>query len=186
MVLPAWRGLNSGGQFINKLFRKPLPASVHHQLLYAYANPAKFKPGENSDGVVPLHSQLHPVAQKQSGKNVGFNSSHTGILKDEVAINYIIESFQVVKRFYPEAHVRTMQAGGYDVELGDRYNNKEKYVINVLGKYLAALWKGKLVADTPFQRHFIKVSQGKAKASHFSEKTWLKFIKEYPHLLFIE
>ena len=186
MVLPSWRDLDPNGQFIGKLFRKPLPASVHHQLLYTYANPAKFKTKENSDGVVALHSQLHPVAQIQSSKNIGFNSSHTGILNDRVAIDHIIKSFQTVKGFYPDQHIRAMQAGGYDVELGNRYNNKEKYVINVLGKYLAALWKGKLVANTPFQQHFIKVSQGKAKASHFAEKAWLKFIQNYQHLLVIE
>ena len=186
MVLPSWRDLDPGGQFIGKLFRKPLPASVHHQLLYTYANPAKFKTKENSDGVVPLHSQLNLVAQTQSSKNIGFNSTHTGILKDGLAIDHIIKSFKAVKGFYPDSHVRAMQAGGYDVDLGNRYNNKEKYVINVLGKYLAALWKGKLLANTPFQRHFIKVSQGKAKASHFAEKAWLKFIKEYPHLVVIK
>jgi len=183
IVIPAWRDLNPEGNFVRELFRKPLLESTHYELLYAYANPDTLKLGENSDGVVPLSSQLHPVAQLQSDRNIGFNSSHTGILKDKAAIEYIIKSFQSVKGFYPESHVRAMQAGGYDVELGDKYNNSEKYVIKVLGKYLAALWKGKLVADTPFQRHFIEVSKGKAKASHVAEKAWLKFIKEYPSLI---
>jgi hypothetical protein len=44
MVMPSWHDLNPDGQFIRKLFRKPLPASVQHQLLYAYANPDVFKP----------------------------------------------------------------------------------------------------------------------------------------------
>ena len=103
MVLPSWRDLDPGGQFIGKLFRKPLPTSVHHQLLYTYANPAKFKPNENSDGVVPLFSQLHLLAQKESSKNIGFNSNHTGILKDDVAIDHIIKSFQAGSRYFCES-----------------------------------------------------------------------------------
>ncbi len=62
MVLPSWRDLDPGGHFIRKLFRKPLPASVHHQLLYTHANPAKFKTKENSDGMIPLHSQLRCIS----------------------------------------------------------------------------------------------------------------------------
>ena len=183
MVIPAWRDLNPQGKFIRELLRKPLPESIHYELIYAYANPDTFKLGENSDGIVPLSSQLHPVAQQQSSRNIGFNSSHTGILKDEAAIEYIIKSIQSVKGFYPESHVRAMQAGGYDVVLGDSYSNQEKYLISVLGKYLAALWNGNLEATTPFQQHFMEVSQGKAKASNIAEKAWLKFIKAYPDLI---
>lgn len=183
MVLPAWRDLNPDSQFIRKLFRTPLNASIQHKLLYAYANPDTFKLDENSDGVVPLYSQLRPVAQKQSNSNFGFNSSHTGILKDNSAIDHIIKSIHSVKGYYPASHVRVMRAGGYNVELGDSYNEREKYMINVLGKYMAALWKGKLVPVTTFQRHFIKLSQGNANASHFAETAWLKFITEYPELI---
>jgi hypothetical protein len=160
--------------------------SFQHQLLYAYANPVTLKTGENSDGVVPLHSQLVPVAQKQSSKNLGFNSTHTGILKDEAAIEHIIGFIQSVKGIYPEACVKAMQLGGYDVELGDNYNNQEKYVITVLGKYLAALSTGELVAVTPFQKHFIKVSQGKAKASHIAEIAWQRFVKENAHIIYTQ
>jgi len=183
MVLPAWRDLNPDGQFIDKLFRKRLNPSMQHLLLYAYANPDTFKPQDNSDGVVPLFSQLRPIAQKESSRNYGFNSSHTGILKDNSTIKHIINAIHSVKGFYPESHVRIMQAGGYDIALGDEYDDREKYIIKVLGKYMAALWKGKLEPVNSFQRHVIDVSQGKARASHFVEIAWLKFIKEYPDLI---
>jgi len=186
MVLPSWRDLDPDGQFVRELFRKPLADSIQHLLLYAYANPDTLKLGKNSDGVVPLDSQLHPVAQNQSSRNIGFNSSHTGILKNEAAIDYIIKSIQSVKEFYPEAYVRVMQSGGYDVDLGNGYSNREKYVIKVLGKYLAALSEGILEPITPFQRHFIAATQGKAEATHFAEKAWLKFVEEYPHLVGIQ
>jgi pimeloyl-ACP methyl ester carboxylesterase len=57
MVMPSWRDLNPDGQFIRKLFRKPLPASVQHQLLYAYTTPDTLNPRENSNGVLPQYSQ---------------------------------------------------------------------------------------------------------------------------------
>ena len=79
-----------------------------------------------------------------------------------------------------------MQLGGYDVELSDGYNNQEKYLITVLGKYLAALSEGKLVAETPFEEHFIEVFQGSAKASRIAEKAWLKFTEEYPQIVEIQ
>ena len=183
IVLPAWRDLNPEGQFIENLFRKPLPSTVKHQLLYAYANPDTFKPVDNSDGVVPIYSQLRPVAQEQSSLNYGFNSSHTGILKNESAIDHVIKSIQSVKGSYLESHINAIKSGGYNIELDGSYSNQEKYIINVLGQYLAGLWQGKLKAVTSFQKHFVLVSQGKASASHFTEKTWIKFIEQYPDIL---
>jgi pimeloyl-ACP methyl ester carboxylesterase len=182
MILPAWHKLNPDSEFIRELFRKPLNTTIEHQLLYAYANPDTFKPDENSDGVVPLHSQLRPAAQAQSSRNMGFNSSHAGILKDQNAVNYIVKSIQAIKGYYSEAHVSVMQAGGYDIELDETYNNQQKYLINVLGKYLAALWNGKLAPETPEQQHFVDVAQGRTNAKFITEKTWLKFIKEYPNI----
>ncbi len=38
---------------------------------------------ENSDGVVPLSSQLHPEAQEQANQTFGFDSGHVDILADE-------------------------------------------------------------------------------------------------------
>lgn len=183
LIVPAWRDLNPHGRFIENLFRKPLPTSVNHQLFYAYVNPDTFTQEESSDGVVPLSSQLHPAAKIQSNRSIGLNTSHTGILKDAVAIEHITSLFQSVKGFYPESHIRVMQSGGYDVDLGDRYNNKEKYFIKFLGKYLAALWQRKLKAITPFQQHFVDVFHGTASASHIAEKAWVKFSKEYPDLI---
>ena len=180
MIIPSWCDLNPEGEFIRRLFRKPLSTSINHQFLYAYTNPDALKLGENSDGVVPLYSQLHPLAQEQSTRSIGFNSSHVGILRRDAAIHHIIEAIQSVKGFYPDSHVRAMQAGGYDIELDDSNDDREKYVIQVLGKYLAALSSGKLEPVTPFQRHFIWVSQGKVKANKFAEKAWERFVQENP------
>ncbi|MCA8953118.1 MAG: alpha/beta fold hydrolase, partial [Planctomycetes bacterium] len=58
LVLPSWRDLDPGSEFLAGLCREPLPPAVEHWLFYAFDNDAFLKFGENSDGVVPLASQL--------------------------------------------------------------------------------------------------------------------------------
>jgi pimeloyl-ACP methyl ester carboxylesterase len=106
IVLPAWRDVNPESRFIGELYRKPLPRSLNHQLIYAYQNPDILKISENSDGVVPLSSQLHPIAQKQSQGQFGFNNSHTSIHEDEEMIAYALNRIDEVKNFFPEEHLR--------------------------------------------------------------------------------
>jgi len=183
LVLPSWRDLNPDGSFIRELYRKPLPASVDYQLLYAYADPDTIKLGENSDGVVPLSSQLHPPAQKEASEQFGFNSSHTGILKNADAIHHIIKSIGKVKSTIPESHMKIYITGGYDVDLDDSYSDIEKYVIRAVGKYLAALSSGKLDPVDQRQAHFVKVSHGKTKALNVVETAWLKFVKDHPEII---
>ena len=183
LVLPAWRNLNPDGLFIKKLYRKPLPESVDYRLLYAYDDPGRIKLGENSDGVVPLSSQLHPPAQKEASEQFGFNSSHTGVLKDPDAIQHIIKSIGKVKSTIPESHMKIYITGGYDVDLDDSYSDREKYVIRAGGKYLAALSSGKIDAVNQMQAHFVQVSQGKAEAQTIADTAWLKFVKDYPELI---
>lgn len=182
LVLPSWRDLNPEGIFVDRLFRKPLPLHVNHQLLYAYGNPEKLKLGENSDGVVPLSSQLHPIAQRQSTRQFGFNSSHTDVLKDEGAIRHVIKSIHQVKNIYPESHIEILMTGGYDVGFDSSYSDREKYFLRKMGRYLSALANGMLDSlGDPVLEHFVKASQGKVRAKTDPEVAWLKFIKDYPH-----
>jgi uncharacterized protein YifE (UPF0438 family) len=73
--------------------------------------------------------------------------------------------------------------GGYDIDLDDGYSDIEKYVIRAIGKYLTALSSGKLDAVEQRQAHFVKVSQGKAKALNVVETAWLKFVRDYPEII---
>ena len=91
------------------------------------------KMGENSDGVVPLSSQLHPPAQKEARRQFGFNSGHTGVLKNADAIQHIIKSIGNVKSTIPESHMKIYVTGGYDVDLDDSYSDRGKYVIRAVG-----------------------------------------------------
>jgi pimeloyl-ACP methyl ester carboxylesterase len=180
IVLPAWRDVNPNNRFIKELYRKPLPESINHQLLYAFGNPGTVKLGENSDGVVSLSSQLHPEAQKQSNAQFGFNSNHNSILENEEMISYLLDKMSRVKNVYPESHLEVLSRGGYDVELSDDYSPKVQYVIRYFGKYLMAITNGTLEPIYPFQENLKKVANGEASPADDMEKGWLRFMKEYP------
>lgn len=182
IVLPAWRDMNPENRFIRELYRKPLPEFLHHQLLYAYQNPDTLKISENSDGVVPLSSQLHPTAQIQSQGQFGFNSSHTSILEDEEMIAYILDRISEVKNFFPEEHLQYCFEGGYDVQLSDDYSPIVQFIIHNYGKYWMAVTKGSLKPFYPDQEHFMRVIRGEVPATHPSIKGWLKFLNEYPEI----
>jgi uncharacterized protein YifE (UPF0438 family) len=157
-----------------------LPEYVNHHLIYAYQNPDVVKLRENSDGVVPLSSQLHPTAQIQSSEQFGFNSSHTAILENEELILYLLDQMRGVKNFFPEEHLQYCFMGGYDVELSDDYSAIDKYVIHNTGKYWMAVSKGTLKPFFKEQEHFVKVIRGELPAKHDVVKSWLKFMQEYP------
>jgi hypothetical protein len=182
LVVPSWRDLNPDGSFLKRLYRKPLPSHVSHHLLYTYGNPGTLKLGENSDGVVPLSSQLHPIAQSQATEQFGFNSSHTGVLQDEDAIEHIVRTIGGMKSSYPESHIKANIAGGYDIVLDEDYTDKEKYFIRTRGKYMSLLADSTLgTLDDTTLEHFVEVAQGRAKARTDAETAWLKFSQDYPH-----
>lgn len=180
IVLPAWRDVNPESRFLKNLFRTPLPEHVNHHLIYAYHNPDVLKLSENSDGVVPLSSQLNPTAQKQSTEQFGFNSSHTAILEDEEVISYVLDRISGVKNVFPEEHLRYCFLGGYDVELSDDYSALDRFAIRTYGKYWMAISNGTLKPFYDEQEDFVKVVRGEVPARSDLEKSWLRFMREYP------
>lgn len=102
VVLPSWRDINPEGEFIAGLHRKPLPGETKYHLLFAYGNDKKIKLGSNSDGVIPLSSQLVPAAQNEAVAQYGFNDTHEGILGNFDAIRKIIGIIGEVHAPHPE------------------------------------------------------------------------------------
>ena len=182
IVLPSWRDVNPQSRFIKKLFRKPLPETSEHQLLYAFDNPAAVKLSKNSDGVVPLSSQLRMEAQQQATEQFGFESSHTEILKNEEMISYIFERMDQVKNFYPESHLEVLRRGGYDVKLPEDYDPISQYVIHSLGKYWMAISRGTLKPFFAEQERFLRVVKGEESPKFKVVEDWLRFLNEYPEI----
>jgi len=153
---------------------------LFHYLIYAFQNPDKLKISENSDGVVPLSSQLHPVAQKQSHEQFGFNSTHTTILENDEMITQILEKMDKVKNFFPEEHLQYFYVGGYDIDLSENYSPLVQYFIHNYGKYAMAITNGTLKPFYPEQEYFLGVTKGEVPARNDVEKGWLKFLNEFP------
>jgi len=183
IVLPSWKNLNPNSQFIKKLYTKPLPKNVNHQLFYAYKNSNTLKLGENSDGVVPLSSQLHPAAQQQSSEQFGFNSTHTDILENEEMINHLLKNMADVRNIFPESHMNLLINGGFNVKLSDDYSPITQHLISYAGKYIVLLVNDIIKPVNSQQKRYIEAVQGKRSATRVVEKEFIKFIKEYPDLI---
>ena len=182
LVLPSWYDLNPDGEFIQGLYKEPLPNRLEHHLIYAYGNPSTLKLGENSDGVVPLSSQLHALAQTQSKRQYGYNQGHVSILSDESFITQLLKLICTVKAPIPEAHMTFLVQGGFDAPLSTDYTDLEQYVIYHIGKYLRAFSNGWLKPVDKNETHFMAAIKGDVKASTVLESAWLKFKRDYPEL----
>jgi pimeloyl-ACP methyl ester carboxylesterase len=181
LVLPSWRNLDPDGPFIKRLHRRPLPDGLDYRLIYTYGNAQTIKLGENSDGVVPLSSQLSPPAQGEAARQYGFNDTHTGILQNGEAIDRILKTIYEVRPVaFPEPHLAELKKGGYNVRLGDGYTAMEKYFIHHLAHYLEALAAGRIEPIHPMQEHFLRVCRGDADPEYEVESAWIKFIRGYP------
>jgi uncharacterized alpha/beta hydrolase family protein len=180
VVLPSWRDIAPESEFIIKLRRKKLPKDLQYHLIYAFGNTSSVKLGENSDGVVPLSSQLSSEAQDESTLQYGFNDSHTGILHNSQAIDRILKLIEGVKSPFPDDHLRELFKGGYQVDLGDDYSPIGKYCIRMVGHWMDALTSGSIAPIHPFQAHFVEVFRGRQSPDNPVEKAWARFIAEYP------
>lgn len=180
IVLPAWRDLNPESEFIKTLYRKPLPVFLKHHLFYAYKNAKTLKLGENSDGVVPLSSQLHPPAQVQSDQTFGFNRGHVDILESEKMITHLLETMAQVKSIFPEESMRILAEGGFDIELSDNYSPATQHLIAYAGKYLILLVHELIDPVLPQQEKFLRALQEKIPATTDIEKEFIMFMREYP------
>lgn len=183
IVLPSWQDLNPTSRFIKELYRKPLPTFVNHQLFYAYNNPRKLKLGENSDGVVPLSSQLHPEAQRQSRNQFGFNSSHVDILENEDMIIHLLKNMAGVDNIFPDSHMEILSNGGIEVKLSNDYSPLSQHLISYAGKYIVLLVEEIIKPINSQQDSFVQAVQGKIAATDEVERGFKQFMKEYPELV---
>ncbi len=183
LVLPSWRNLSPSSPFIQDLFKKPLPPSVTHRLVYAYGDPRLIKTGDKSDGTVPLSSQLTPRASAQSVEQTGFDASPTGVLRDARALDSVMSTITSVKTGYSEKHMAFFLQGGFDQPLNASYSKMDTYVIRNYGKFIRALVQQQLEPLDPFQQDLVDTALGKKRASTDVEKAWLKFVADYPEVM---
>lgn len=179
LVLPAWRDISPDSTFIHHLYRRPLPESVGYHLFYAYGNDSSVKIGENSDGVVPMSSQLAPQAQNEATRQYGINDTHIGILKNRDLISQLLNIVYEVKPAYSPALLAELIKGGYTVELSEDSSAMEKYFIRYYAYFFEALTSGKVAPENPPLEHFVKACRGEVPATTPAETAWIKYRKEH-------
>jgi hypothetical protein len=84
-VIPSWRDLAPGSEFLLAVNERPLPAGVPHFLFFGYGGRGRLGRAA-SDSVVPIRSQLDPRVQSRTQRVLGFDEDHVSILRSaEVA-----------------------------------------------------------------------------------------------------
>jgi pimeloyl-ACP methyl ester carboxylesterase len=176
MILPSWRDLDPDSAFLAGLYADPLPATVTHHLLYAYGDDSMVKLGENSDGVVPLSSQLYPAAQRQSDSQLGINTTHVGIQRDAAGIAAVLEILGKISTRIPPQHLAVLLQGGFEVDPGAPYGEMERFLLRNYGHFLEALACGELEPSTPSQRQLVAMLRGEAEPTFPGARAWLAFV----------
>lgn len=174
MILPSWRDMDPDGDFLRKLYAQPLPGNVRHHLLYAFGNKSMAKLGENSDGVVPLSSQLHSAAQLQSGWQHGINTTHVGIQRERAGIDALTQVLAGLESEIPAAHMISLRAGGFEA-VGD-YNDLDRYILRHYGCLLDGLERGELEPLNLGQRRLVPMLRGDAIPTVPAAVAWTKFL----------
>ena len=176
IVLPSWRDLNHNGEFISRLYRKPLPDFVDHSLYYAYEDSNNKEAG---DGVVPLASQLHASAKADAYNTFGVHGSHTSILEDNAVIQDILAEASRVKNIFPDSHLEIIAKGGFDIGPYKNYSPRLQHAIQNIGKYVIALADGDIQPFHPKQKVFLRVLEGEAGVGSAIDKEYARFVLEY-------
>lgn len=84
VVIPVWQDIAAESDFLVNMRKTPLPEHIDFHLLFAYrggGNPLRIR--ESSDGTILLRSQLQMAIQSEASERFGFDTTHSGILRDE-------------------------------------------------------------------------------------------------------
>jgi pimeloyl-ACP methyl ester carboxylesterase len=86
VVIPSWRDIEPGSDFLTELFATPLRDGLRWHLFFSFEgnDPLRMTDGTN-DGTVPIASQLAQPAQAQAHRLHGFPETHTSILHSQAA-----------------------------------------------------------------------------------------------------
>ncbi len=77
IVLPVWRDIATGSDFIKELNDWWWPEDIPYYLIFSYET------GDSSDGTVPLQSQIPMQLQTKVTRLYGFNNGHVGTLNND-------------------------------------------------------------------------------------------------------
>ena len=81
VVVPSWRGVAAGSEFLAGLFATPLASNVRFDLVYPYPMPSNPGTIPTGDGVVAFGSMLYPPAVREATRVHVLEGSHAGVLQ---------------------------------------------------------------------------------------------------------
>jgi pimeloyl-ACP methyl ester carboxylesterase len=84
IVVPVWRDMASNGEYVRRVNAWQWPKGIPYHLIFSYL------PGEDSDRVVPLTSQLSLSLQDQAVSIHGFQGEHTAVLADPTFVERLV------------------------------------------------------------------------------------------------
>ena len=85
-VIPAWRDMQPGSDFIKSIFRKKMGPTVDYYLFFGHkGNRNILRP--NNDNAVTLVSQLDQRSQRDAKMIYGFNEDHVSILSSKQVLS---------------------------------------------------------------------------------------------------
>lgn len=86
VVVPVWRDMATGSEFLQGLFDTTAPVCVDPplHLLFSFRQ-SGWMPGPSGDGVAALGSMLPPTVQRQAASVFGVDAGHVDILSDPIA-----------------------------------------------------------------------------------------------------
>lgn len=91
-VVPSWYDLAPGSAYSRRIYREPLDDQIEYHLLYAFEGDGQ------SDGVVPVASQLRAEARAEAEVLRGYRASHTEILESPAAAAQVMAMLDRCRR----------------------------------------------------------------------------------------
>jgi pimeloyl-ACP methyl ester carboxylesterase len=95
-VVPAWRDVAAGSEFLKRLHSTPLPRGLPFYVLFAWGTKDKDGPSPAGDGVVPVRSQLDMHVQENATRILGFEETHVGILNSADARRTVMSALDAM------------------------------------------------------------------------------------------
>ena len=148
VVIPAWKDVASGSDFISTMYQNRLPQNTRFYLLFSYrGNRNPFE--QNNDGTLTMESMLDQRAQQEAARIYGVNEDHSGILnapETATLLNDIIEQEMPGKR-----DLRESGAIAISVDLTSKEHRKNNVYVLLILETLGKKSHEKVIYLDPFQ-----------------------------------
>ena len=95
VIIPCWYDMVPGSPYLKAMGQTPIPSKTNYYLLFGYRGKSALLTEGNTDGTLPLSSMLDLHMQQNAVRVIGFNETHTSILKNSTVsdtLNQILDT----------------------------------------------------------------------------------------------